>query len=174
MPTAFEFETVFRAPSTTAVLDGYFDPEHLAAQDAAAELGDRTIVEQRDDGAVRECSWRVSALKPLPLFVRPFVSGGRLRYRESMRLRRSDGEIDLTIQPEVLGGRVHIDAVYRLTSAGDGQVRRRYSGTITVEIRLLSSRIERAILDTITGGMPLMTACTQTWLDTISQRSSAP
>jgi hypothetical protein len=172
MPTPFEFETVFRAPSATEVLDGYFDPEHLAAQDAVAELGDRTIVEQRDDGAIRECTWRVAALKPLPVFVRPFVAGGRLRYHESMRLRRADQAIDLTIRPDVLGGRVQIAAVYELAQVGEGLVRRRYSGTITVEIRLLGGRIERAILDEITAGMPMMADCTQRWLDSVTRRSA--
>jgi hypothetical protein len=77
----------------------------------------------------------------------------------------------MTIKPEVLGGRVSIDAVYQLTWVGDGQVKRRYAGTVTVDVRLVSGKIERAIVSEIEAGMPTMTTCTQDWLDrTINQR----
>jgi hypothetical protein len=165
MPTEFSFEHVFRAPSTAAVLAAYFDPDHLATQDRQAELTERVVVETHDDGATLETSWRVAHARPLPLFVRPFVTGGRLRYLETMTWRRADDAIDLVVTPEVLGGRVTIAAVYELAQIGDGQIRRRYRGTVTADIRLLSSKIERAILAKFDETMPAMTACTQGWLD---------
>jgi len=163
--TEFRFEHVFRAPSVATVLAAYFDPDHLATQDELAELADRTVVETEDDGARLRTSWRVASKHALPLYARPFVAGGRLRYVETMTWRRADDAIDLIVQPEVLGGRVQIAAEYRLTQAGEGQVLRRYAGTITVNIRLLSGKIERAIAEKMEQGMPTMAACTQGWLD---------
>jgi len=165
MSTAFSYEHVFRAPSTTRILAAYFDPDHLATQDKLAELGDRTVVESEETDAIRKCTWRVQALKPLPLFVRPFVSGGRLRYLEAMTWRRADDAIDLIVTPEILGGRVSITATYELSKVGDGQIRRHYHGTINVNVRLLSGKIERGILEKFEESMPMMTQCTQGWLD---------
>jgi hypothetical protein len=147
------------------VLAAYFDPDHLATQDALAGLIERTVTESIDDGERLRTSWRVAAAEQLPLFMRPFAAGGRLRYLETMTWRRRDDAIDLLVQPEVLGGRVQIAAEYRLTQIGEGQILRRYHGTISVGIRLLSRRIERAIADKMAQSMPAMAACTQGWLD---------
>jgi hypothetical protein len=81
-----------------------------------------------------------------------------------MTWRKADNEIDMTIVPQILGGRVKIAAVYQLAQIGEGQVRRRYKGTITVDVRLISSKIEKGILAEIEKGMPMMTECTQRWL----------
>lgn len=165
MTTEFSYEHVFRAASTTTILAAYFDPDHLATQDRQAELCERAVVETQDDGTTLRCTWKVFAQKPLPLFARPFVQGGRLSYLESMTWRRADDAIDLTVVPAILGGRVQIAAVYQLSKVGEGQIRRFYKGTISVNIRLLSSRIERGILNEFEKAMPIMTECTQGWLD---------
>jgi len=172
MATDFSFENVFRAPSTATVLASYFDPDHLATQDTLAELTDRVVVESQDDGPTLRCTWRVAHLKPLPLFARPFVAGGRLSYLETMTWRRADDAIDLTVQPEILGGRVSITAVYQLSKVREGEILRRYKGTVSVNIRLLSSKIEKAILSKFEEAMPMMTACTQGWLDKTAGRTA--
>lgn len=164
MSTAFSYETVFDASGKTAVLAAYFNDDHLAAQDKVAELCERVLVESREDATVRAATWSVRALRPLPVFVRPFVQGGRLTYLESMTWRKSDDEIDMTIVPQILGGRVQIAAVYQLVDVGPGKVRRRYQGSISVNVSLLSGKIERAIAAEVEKGMPLMTDCTQNWL----------
>lgn len=164
MSTEFSFENVFRVPSMTQLLEAYFDPDHLATQDKVGDLCDREVVESREDDKTKFMSWSVRANKPLPSFVRPFVEGGRLKYLETMTWRKADNEIDMTIVPQIAGGRVQIAAVYALTQVGEGQVRRRYKGTITVNIPLLSGKIERGILAEMEKGMPAMTACTQSWM----------
>jgi hypothetical protein len=164
VPTEFSYETIFDASSKTAVLAAYFNDDHLATQDKVAELCDRKVVESREDDAVKQCTWSVRSQRPLPVFVRPFVDGGRLTYLESMTWRKADDEIDLSIVPQILGGRVHIDAVYQLADVAPGKVRRRYRGSITVNVKLLSGKIERAIAGEIEKGMPLMTDCTRQWL----------
>jgi hypothetical protein len=162
--TPFSYETVFDASSKTAVLAAYFDDDHLATQDVVAELCDRKVVESHEDDAIRSAVWSVRSTRALPVFVRPFVEGGRLAYVETMKWRKADDEIDMTIVPQILGGRVQIAAVYQLADVAPGKVRRRYSGSITVNVKLLSGKIERAIADEIAKGMPLMTRCTQDWL----------
>ncbi len=165
MTTDFSYEHVFNAPSPTTILTAYFNPDHLASQDKLAELGDRTVVSSEETEAIRSCTWRVTSLKPLPMFVRAFVSGGRLSYLESMAWRKADDAVDLTVQPEILGGRVQIAALYQLSKVGENQILRRYKGSVTVGIRLLSGKIERGIVAEFEKSMPIMTACTQRWLD---------
>jgi hypothetical protein len=164
MPTEFSFETVFAAPSVRTILEAYYEPDHLAAQDVVGQLGDRTVVENIDNDAMRKCTWNVRSLRPLPMFVRPFIEGGHLRYLETMTWRKAADEIDLNIAPQILGGRVAINATYKLTLVGDGQVKRRYKGAISANIALLAGKIERGILSEIEKGMPSMTECTQAWL----------
>ena len=164
MTTMFRYETVFDAPSRDYVLAAYFDDDHLAVQDKAAALEDRKVIESHEDEAVRKATWSVRSQRPLPLFVRPFVEGGRLSYLEKMTWRKADGEIDLEIVPQILGGRVQIKAVYQLTDLEPGKVKRRYQGSITVNVKLLSKKIENAIAAEIDKGMPMMTDCTANWL----------
>jgi hypothetical protein len=57
--------------------------------------------------------------------------------------------------------------VYQLEKIGEGQIRRRYAGTITVDIRLFGSRIERGVLKEFEQSMPMMAECTQGWLDRV-------
>ena len=164
MTAPFSHETVFDASGKTAVLAAYFNEQHLAVQDKAAGLSDRMIVEAFEDEAVRKCTWSVRSTRALPVYVRPFVEGGRLAYRESMTWRKADDEIDETIVPQVLGGRVLIESLYQLGDVAPGKVRRRFAGTVTVNLSLLSGKIERAIVAEIEKGIPLMTECTRNWL----------
>jgi hypothetical protein len=166
MSTEYSFETVFEAPGLTAETIGaaYFDPEHLAAQDVVGQLSERAVTESREDDATRFCSWTVRSLRPLPALVKPFKEGGRLNYVETMTWRKQAKEIDMTIVPQIGGGRVQIAALYTFTQVGEGKVRRRYKGTINVNVSLLSGKIERAILAEIEKGMQGMSECTQKWL----------
>jgi hypothetical protein len=107
----------------------------------------------------------VTSLDPLPAIARPFVKGGRLSYLEAMTWRRSENQVELKVSPEILGGRVSIDATYTLALIGPMQVSRRYAGAVTVNIKLLGGRIERGIVDAFDGAMEKMAAVTQRFLD---------
>jgi hypothetical protein len=168
--TGYSLEHVFRAPETATVLAAYFDLDHLTTQDRLVGLTDRTVVASTDDGARLRTSWRVASAEQLPLFVRPFVAGGRLRYVETMTWRRDDDVIELLVQPDVLGGRVQITGEYRLTKLDEGRILGRYHCNVSVAIKLLSEPIERAIAERIVRDMPVMMACTQRWLDRTSAR----
>lgn len=164
MSTPFSYEYLFDAPSKATLFAAYFDPEHLAEQDAIAQLADREVLESNEDELVKSMTWIVRSTRPLPLFVRPFVEGGRLAYRDTMSWRKADDEIDMLIVPQILGGRVQIKALYELADIAPGKVRRRYSGTIEVNVKVVAGKIERAIAAEVDKGMPEMTACTQRWL----------
>lgn len=69
------------------------------------------------------------------------------------------------MSPQLLGGRVEFAGAYAFTPAGAGQFRRRYSGTVTANVPLLSGKIERGILAEFEQTLPVMAACTQRWLD---------
>lgn len=165
MPTQFSFDHLFRADAPATILAAYFNPDHLAAQDVVAELENRTVTETRDDGKSLHTTWRVTSKRPLPALVRPFVgNGGKLAYFEAMTWRRADDAVDLTVTPDILGGRVQIKATYQLKKVPEG-VTRRYAGTVTANIMMLSGKIERGIVEAFDDSMAKMAAVTQTWLD---------
>ena len=165
MSTPFCFEHVFRAPSVGTLVHAYFDPDHLATQDKHAQLCDRVVVESHETEAMRKCTWRVASQRQLPMIARPFVSGGRLSFLETMSWNRANDAVEMTIVPEILGGRVQIAGTYELTQIGENQIRRIYKGTITAALKLVGGKIERGILEEFTENMPAMAACTQGWLD---------
>lgn len=164
MAVPFAFDHVFSARSPAAVIAAYFEPGHLAAQDAIAGLVERRVVEDQDDGAVRRCTWHVRHAKPLPFFVRAFVSGGRLALAETMTWYRAEDRVELLVVPEILGGRVKIAATYRLAQVGEGRVSRHYAGAITAELSLVGGKVEKSIYAEFEAGMPQMAKCTQDWL----------
>lgn len=164
MSTAFSFESELVAGSIADVVEAYFDLDHLTAQDEVAELCERTLIEDSDSESTRKAAWNVRAMRPLPVFARPFIEGGRIVYRETLVWRKRDNEIDLTIAPQILGGRISIVAHERLVNAGERRVRRHYFGDIKVDVALLSATIERRILAEIAKQMPAMRDCTQRWL----------
>jgi len=165
MATDYAFDTLFRAASPAVLLAAYFDPDHLAGQDTLAQLGNRVVLSDEDTPARRTTSWRVTSQKPLPMYVRPFVTGSTLQYVETMVWRKADDAIDLTVVPDLLGGKVQIAGVYRVEPVAPGQVRRRNAGSVTANVKLLSGKIERGIIGEMEEGVPIMTASTQRWLD---------
>lgn len=161
---SFCFEHVFRAPSTAAVFGAYFDPEHVCIQDQRLDIVERTILEHEEtlEELVRSC--RVVPRRQLPAIIRPLVSGP-LHYVERARWRKRDDVIEVDIKPSILSGRASITALYQLTPSGNGAIHRRYSGSVSVDVALFSSRIERGIIAEFERSMPLAAACTQEWLD---------
>lgn len=164
MPTPFSFEHVFRADSPADVLRAYWNPVHQQQQDAALAITERAIVDFTDgpDERVRVC--RVVPKRQLPALVRPFVAGP-LHYVETARWYKREDRIELEILPSLLGGRAVIRASYRLSPAGRGLIRRSYAGSVSVDVALISSRIERGIAAEFERSLPLAAAVTQGWLD---------
>lgn len=165
MATQFHFEHVFRAPSIDAVFAAYFDPAHLLHQDKMLDIVERQVLEQVDDGATLRRTCRVVPRRQLPAIVRPFVDGP-LHYLETATWRRRDHEIDIEIWPVLRKkARKTVTALYRLSRLPGGAIHRSYSGTVSVDLALLSSRIERGIIAEFERSMPIAATCTQAFLD---------
>ena len=164
MGTQFKFEHTYRAPSVAALLKAYWDADHNASQDKLSQLTDRAVVEDATTEGVRKTVWKVASTRPIPLIAKPFVEHGRLTFLETM-IRRSDSLIESSVVPQILKGRVHIEARYQLAQGGGHQVTRTYAGTITAGMPLIGGKIERGILEAFDKEMPVMTKCTQDWLD---------
>jgi len=55
--------------------------------------------------------------------------------------------------------------VYRVERVAANKMRRRYEGTVSVDVALVSGRIERGIVAEFERSMPIAASCTQAWLD---------
>jgi uncharacterized protein DUF2505 len=162
--TQFDFEHVFRAPSTDAVFAAYFDPTHQVEQDREIEIVEREILELVDDGETLRRVCRVVPRRQLPALVKPFISGP-LHYLETVTWYRRDEMIVIDIRPSMLRGRVQIQGTYRLDRVGPEAIRRRYTGEVSVDIALIATRIERGIVQELGKSIPVAASCTQLWLD---------
>jgi hypothetical protein len=162
--TPFRFDHAFRAPSVARVFEAYFDPDLTIEQDRRAEVATRETLELADAPGELRRVCKVAPRRRLPAIVRPFVRGD-LSYVERLVWRKADDRMDLVIEPAILGGRVEITSIYRLIAAGAGVVQRTYEGEVSVELRLVGARVERAIIEDLGRTLVLAAACTQEWLD---------
>jgi hypothetical protein len=162
--TPFSFEHVYRAGSVAEVFEAYWDPTQQIEQDRRLAIVERTVLEHAESETELRRVSRIVPRRQLPALVRPLVSGP-LHYIETLRWRRADDEIEIENRPSFLRGRARITALYRLSRAGIGLIRRSYSGAVAVDVPLISSRIERGIVAEYERSLPLAAACTQDWLD---------
>lgn len=162
--TPFHFEYLFRARDPDAVFEVYFDPEHQAEQDRRVEVARREILEDVDEGATRRRVCRVFPRRQLPAVIRPLLKGD-LSYDEVIVWHKASHTIEFDIRPRLLDGKAQIRATYRLEPAGPGRVRRQYDGEVTVHVRLIGGRIEKAILEDLGRSLTLTAGCTQDYLD---------
>jgi len=140
--TSFCFEHVFRAPSTAAVFAAYF-----------AELGEREVLALEDNGEVLRRTCKV-------------VPRGKPQYIEKVEWRRASDTMTIEIRPSSLfRGRVQIVGTYTLERVGPQAIRRRYAGDVSVDIAVLSGRIEKGIVAELAKEIPISAATTQDWLD---------
>jgi hypothetical protein len=161
---SFCFEHTFRAPSKAAVFAAYFHPEVVRLQDQRLDVIERELLELEDTGDAIRRVCRVYPRRKLPAILRPLLPG-RLHYTEVVRWRKRDDEIDIETTPSILSGRATVAARYRVTDLAPGQIHRRYEGSVSVDVALLSSRIERGIVAEYERSLPISAACTQAWLD---------
>lgn len=170
--TPFSFQHVFRAPSPAVVLAAYWNPDHQVEQDKKIDVIERTVLDLAETPSELRRTSRVVPRRQLPALVRPLVSG-QLHYVETCRWRKHDDEIDIEIRPSILRGRALITALYRLSPAGTGLIQRSYAGSVSVDVALISSRIERGIVAEFERSMPLAAEVTQAWLDRAERPLSA-
>jgi hypothetical protein len=162
--TPFHFEYLFRARDPDAVFTVYFDPEHQAEQDRRVEVIKRETVEDTDGADTRRRVCRVSPRRQLPAVVRPFIKGD-LSYDETIVWHKAAHRIEFDIRPQLLGGKAQIQATYQLHPDVPGKVRRTYDGKVTVDVRLIAGRIEKAIIEDLERSLVVTAGCTQDYLD---------
>jgi len=170
--TPFAFEHLFRAPSAGEVFAAYFDPHQQVAQDRQLDIIERTVLDQIETATELRRTSRIVPRRQLPVLVRPLIAGP-LHYIETVCWRRRDDEIDIELRPSILKGRALITALYRLSRAGTGLIHRSYTGSVSVDVALFSSRIERGIVAEFERSLPLAAACTQNWLDSTDRSMTA-
>ena len=158
--TPFCFEHVFRADSPEDLLVSFFDDDCQAGLDRVLDIASRDVLER---GAGRRVC-RVVPNRRIPLI------GGSFHYVESVTRTGTD-ELAIEIRPSLQ--RVVISATYRLERAGAREIRRRYAGTVSVNIALIGGRLERGIVEELGRSLPAAAASTQAWLDRIPRYMSA-
>jgi hypothetical protein len=169
---SFSHEHVFRAPSIAAVFTAYFDPRHASEQDRELDIVERVVLELEDTPWQLRRVCRVVPRRQLPALVRPLITG-QLHYIETAIWNKQSDEIAVEMRPSILSGRAVISATYRLSPISAGLIRRSYEGSVSVDVALLSSRIERGIVAEFERSMPLAAACTQAFLDRAQPSVSA-
>ena len=169
---SFSHEHVFRAPSTSAVFSAYFDPRHALEQDRELDIVERVVLEFEETPEQLRRVCRVVPRRQLPALVRPLISG-QLHYIETAIWRKREETIEVCIRPSILSGRATISATYRLSPISAGLIRRQYEGSVSVDVALIASRIERGIVAEFERSMPLAAACTQAFLDRVQPSVSA-
>jgi hypothetical protein len=162
---SFRYEYTFRAPSTAAVLGAYFDSELLAEQDRRLGVVERTVLEDGASETERRRVCRIVPRRQLPLVLRTLLSGP-LHYTETAVWRTGDDTI--AIDTRLLSGRASITATYRVALRGSWAVHRVYEGFVSVDIALVSARIERGIIAEFERSLAIAAACTQEWLDRVA------
>ncbi len=162
--TPFSYEHTFQAPSVDALLRAFTDPTHVAAQDATNEVASRTVVERIDDEKRYRQECRIATKRELPAFVRKLAGGG-LAYTEIVAWTKGTDAITIDIRPDVMGGRSRIEVTCRIVPVADGQVKRIYAGTASVDVALIGGRIEKSIVTEIGKTLDKAAVTTQRWLD---------
>jgi hypothetical protein len=168
--TSFCFEHVFVAASPADVFEAYFDPIQLIEHDRALEIVERHVIEFVDTGHEILRKSRIVPRRQLPTVLRAF-SSGPLHYFENVVGRRASHELEIELR--LLGDRGRVTGRYELAQLAPGSVRRRYSGTVSVDVALVAARVERGIVAEFERSLARTAACTQNWLDQQTQRSVA-
>jgi hypothetical protein len=161
---SFSHEYVFRAPSTSAVFEAFFDPQHAADQDRALDITERLVLECEETSEFLRRVCRIVPRRQLPALVRPLIKG-QLHYVETATWHKREDMIAIELRPSLLGARAVITATYRLSPLGTGLIRRQYEGSVSVDVALIASRIECGIVKEFERSIPVAAACTQAFLD---------
>ena len=96
---------------------------------------------------------------------------GPLHYLETVTWLRHRDEIRIELR--LFGDRGRVAATYHLEERAPGSIFRRYAGEVSVDVALVSGRIERGIVAEFERSLARTATCTQIWLDKQTQRSVA-
>lgn len=179
---AFHFVHDYQAPTIDTIFESYFDPEFALAQDREVDIVERTVLELTDGASELFRVCRVVPKRQLPALFRPLVAGD-LHYIESLRWFKAQHRMTVEIRPSLLKGRALISVDYQLADQGLQHgagpatdnwrlIQRVYRGTVTIEVPLLGSRIEKSIVADMESSLRTTAASTQAWINDHRSRAT--
>lgn len=165
----FSFEHVFAGVKPLELLRAFAHPDHQAAQDLAGDVERREIIERVDTDERYRCESWVFPRRKLPALIRPIVRGG-LEVHEVVTWDKRGRELEIAMQPKVLGGRTRIATRCLIDEDPEG-ARRYYRGTVTVEVALIGGRVEKMIVEEMGRSMDAAHRTTMRWLGDRAERA---
>lgn len=149
--TPFELIHVFPEIAPHDLLALMTTPQHQQMQDKVGNVERRDFISRVSDDAHYRCECMVYPARKIPAYVRPLLGGG-LECHEVVSWDKATDRLEIDVHPAVLGGRSRVRATVTVVADGTSTVRT-YSGQVTVEVRLIGSRIEKAIVEEMTRTM---------------------
>lgn len=160
--TPFELVHVFPNIAPHALLSAMTTPTHQQMQDKVGNVERRDFISRTSDDAHYRCECMVYPARKIPAYVRPLLGGG-LECHEIVSWDKATDRIEIDVHPAVLGGRSRVLATCRATSDGTSTIRT-YSGQVTVEVRLIGARVEKAIVAEMLKTMDAAADATRAWI----------
>lgn len=149
--TPFELIHVFPDIAPRDLLALMTSPPHQQLQDKVGNLERRDVISRTNDAAHYRCECMVYPARKIPAYVRQLLGGG-LECHEIVSWDKATDQIEIDVHPAVLGGRSRVRATVTVVADGTSTVRI-YRGEVTVQVRLIGTRVEKAIVEEMTRTM---------------------
>ncbi|MBL0213090.1 MAG: DUF2505 family protein [Myxococcales bacterium] len=160
--TPYEITHVFPDIAPHELLAAMTTPTHQQLQDKVADIERRDFLGRESDAQHYRCECMVYPRRKIPAYVRPLLGGG-LECHEVVLWTKANDYLEIDVRPAVLGGRARVRATCKVTADGTSTVRQ-YSGQVTVEVRLIGPKVERAIVAEMLKTLDAAAAATRAWL----------
>jgi hypothetical protein len=160
--TPFELIHVFPNIAPQALLSAMTTPTHQKMQDQVGKVERRDFISKTSDAAHYRCECMVYPARKIPAYVRPLLGGG-LECHEIVSWDKATDQIEIDVHPAVLGGRSRVRATVTVVADGTSTIRT-YKGQVTVEVRLIGARVEKAIVEEMTRTMNAAAEATRAWI----------
>jgi hypothetical protein len=163
--TPFELVHVFPDIAPRDLLALMTSPTHQQLQDSVGKVERRDLISRVSDDAQYRCECMVYPARKIPAYVRPLLGGG-LECHEIVSWDKATEQLEIDVHPAVLGGRSRVRATVTVVADGTSTVRT-YRGEVTVQVRLIGARVEKAIVEEMTR---TMTAAAEATRDLLKRR----
>lgn len=147
--TPFEIVHVFENCSPQELLSLMTTPAHQQLQDTVGKVERRELIARTSDDAQYRCESMVYPARKIPAYVKPLLGGG-LECHEVVTWDKATNRLEIDVHPAVLGGRSRVRATVTAVADGTSTVRT-YAGQVSVEVSLIGKRVEKAIVEEMTG-----------------------
>jgi hypothetical protein len=117
--------------------------EALLAQESGMV---KTILEDCEEGGIRDCRIRVERRRPLPTFVAKALRTERLTYVQSERFDRAASVLSWTVEIPALGDRVSVGGTTRIDPTPSGS-RRVLRGDVAIKLPVIGRKLEKAVAE---------------------------